>query len=472
MKAKIDYSNIKERSHSFESVLLSSDGSFNKYKEEYGSQLQTISSNSDGFLDSIITELEIVVQKAENAVTQLDDVNSSVWNVANVWEDSDRTQNEKDIAIEKLLTIHSAIVGDDNGVPMYSGENIKDSTGSSGWVDEETSSAVLTMSGTGAVTFAATSNASFGGSSKSPSSNKKTSAKSSSSKSSGIKMKSKTTVGKTTEAITSVDVTPETIGSALTAAISSGKLTPKPVIATPTTPAIPVPSAEQSTVQQEVSTPSTAEKLEVSTTNYNSPAPRESASTYTNSYAANENNSRDIPNNLENTSPSEGIPILEDSNKTTITPDDFPETPEDDMDSSTTPSNPHISSNSGSAIIPGILGVAAAGGAAVVGTRYLKKKNEENSGDIEEENSFSYLGDYQSSDDISSGEDLYNATLKNNKSTENGFGNLDEALNESKKQEEDDFKYKAGTVNKLVLDNDVSEIKIALEDEKRDINEG
>lgn len=95
-------------------------------------------------------------------------------------------------------------------------------------------------------------------------------------------------------------------------------------------------------------------------------------------------------------------------------------------------------SSGGSNVIPIGLGVAAAGAAAVAGVRYIKNKTNKEDDDTnyeEGDTSFSYLGDYHEDktndnyeEKISTGSDLYNETI------------------------EEPSKYKAGSVNKLVLD--------------------
>lgn len=88
-------------------------------------------------------------------------------------------------------------------------------------------------------------------------------------------------------------------------------------------------------------------------------------------------------------------------------------------------------SNDGGNVVPTILGVGVAAGAAVAGAKYIKDKKEKDNtyeDNIGEEDAFSYLGDYEG--------DL---------SDENAPRTT---------------KYKAGNVNKLVLDDSDGEVKI------------
>lgn len=88
-------------------------------------------------------------------------------------------------------------------------------------------------------------------------------------------------------------------------------------------------------------------------------------------------------------------------------------------------------SNDGGNVVPTILGVGVAAGAAVAGAKYIKDKKEKDNtyeDNIGEEDAFSYLGDYEG--------DLSDENAP--KST----------------------KYKAGNVNKLVLDDSDGEVKI------------
>ena len=99
---------------------------------------------------------------------------------------------------------------------------------------------------------------------------------------------------------------------------------------------------------------------------------------------------------------------------------------------------PSTSSNDGGSVIPAILGVGVAGAAGVAGVKYIKNKKEkdneyEDDSINEDENSFSYIGDYQENTDTSN--DSYNAMPTGEK-------------------------YKAGNVNKLVLDDAPENIKI------------
>lgn len=99
---------------------------------------------------------------------------------------------------------------------------------------------------------------------------------------------------------------------------------------------------------------------------------------------------------------------------------------------------PSTSSNDGGSVIPAILGVGVAGAAGVAGVKYIKNKKEkdneyEDDSINEDENSFSYIGDYQENADASN--DNYNAISTGGK-------------------------YKAGNVNKLVLDDAPENIKI------------
>ena len=99
---------------------------------------------------------------------------------------------------------------------------------------------------------------------------------------------------------------------------------------------------------------------------------------------------------------------------------------------------PSTSSNDGGSVIPAILGVGVAGAAGVAGVKYIKNKKEkdneyEDESINEDENSFSYIGDYQENTDTSN--DSYNAMPTGEK-------------------------YKAGNVNKLVLDDAPENIKI------------
>lgn len=99
---------------------------------------------------------------------------------------------------------------------------------------------------------------------------------------------------------------------------------------------------------------------------------------------------------------------------------------------------PSTSSNDGGSVIPAILGVGVAGAAGVAGVKYIKNKKEkdneyEDDSINEDENSFSYIGDYQENIDTSN--DSYNAMPTGEK-------------------------YKAGNVNKLVLDDAPENIKI------------
>lgn len=87
------------------------------------------------------------------------------------------------------------------------------------------------------------------------------------------------------------------------------------------------------------------------------------------------------------------------------------------------------SSNDGGSVIPAVIGVGAAAAAGVAGVKYIKdKKQKDNLYDDEDENSFSYLGDY------SDGSENTDATY--------------------------DTKYKAGNVNNLVLDEAPSDLHI------------
>lgn len=105
-------------------------------------------------------------------------------------------------------------------------------------------------------------------------------------------------------------------------------------------------------------------------------------------------------------------------------------------------------SSGGSNVIPIGLGVAAAGAAAVAGARFIKNRSnkEESDENYEEEgNSFSYLGNYQDDDkyeeNVSTGSNLYEETMDTPSPS----------------------KYKAGSVNKLVLDNG-ADVKIQSDD--------
>ena len=105
-------------------------------------------------------------------------------------------------------------------------------------------------------------------------------------------------------------------------------------------------------------------------------------------------------------------------------------------------------SSGGSNVIPIGLGVAAAGAAAVAGARFIKNRSnkEESDENYEEEgNSFSYLGDYQDDgkyeENVSTGSNLYEETMDTPSTS----------------------KYKAGSVNKLVLDNG-ADVKIQSDD--------
>ena len=94
-------------------------------------------------------------------------------------------------------------------------------------------------------------------------------------------------------------------------------------------------------------------------------------------------------------------------------------------------SSASASSNDGGNVVPTILGVGVAAGAAVAGAKYIKDKKEKDNtyeDNIGEEDAFSYLGDYEG--------DL---------SDENAPRTT---------------KYKAGNVNKLVLDDSDGEVKI------------
>lgn len=94
-------------------------------------------------------------------------------------------------------------------------------------------------------------------------------------------------------------------------------------------------------------------------------------------------------------------------------------------------SSASASSNDGGNVVPTILGVGVAAGAAVAGAKYIKDKKEKDNtyeDNIGEEDAFSYLGDYEG--------DLSDENAP--KST----------------------KYKAGNVNKLVLDDSDGEVKI------------
>ena len=90
------------------------------------------------------------------------------------------------------------------------------------------------------------------------------------------------------------------------------------------------------------------------------------------------------------------------------------------------------SSNDGGSVIPAVIGVGAAAAAGVAGVKYIKdKKQKDNTyeDEDEDENSFSYLGDYNN--DSEDTETTYNNT-----------------------------KYKAGNVNNLVLDEAPSDLHI------------
>ena len=94
-------------------------------------------------------------------------------------------------------------------------------------------------------------------------------------------------------------------------------------------------------------------------------------------------------------------------------------------------SSASASSNDGGNVVPTILGVGVAAGAAVAGAKYIKDKKEKDNtyeDNIGEEDAFSYLGDYE--------------------------GDL------SEENAPRTTKYKAGNVNKLVLDDSDGEVKI------------
>lgn len=96
-------------------------------------------------------------------------------------------------------------------------------------------------------------------------------------------------------------------------------------------------------------------------------------------------------------------------------------------------STPSTSSNDGGSVIPTILGVGAAGAAAVAGVKFIKNKKEKDNtyeDDFsEDDNSFSYLN--------------------NNEITDNSYN-----------ENVSTGKYKAGNVNELVLDNAPDDLKI------------
>lgn len=106
-------------------------------------------------------------------------------------------------------------------------------------------------------------------------------------------------------------------------------------------------------------------------------------------------------------------------------------------------SEPSTSSSGGGSVIPAVLGVGAAGVAAVAGVKFIKnKKEKENTYEdesSEEDNSFSYLNDNQ---------EMENDSYSENIST---------------------GKYKAGNVNDLVLDDAPDDLKI--ESSMRDITD-
>lgn len=88
------------------------------------------------------------------------------------------------------------------------------------------------------------------------------------------------------------------------------------------------------------------------------------------------------------------------------------------------------SSNGGGSVIPAVIGVGAAAAAGVAGVKYIKdKKQKDNTYEDEDENSFSYLGDYNN----------------DSEDTETTYSNT---------------KYKAGNVNNLVLDEAPSDLHI------------
>ena len=117
-----------------------------------------------------------------------------------------------------------------------------------------------------------------------------------------------------------------------------------------------------------------------------------------------------------------------------------------DKDGSTQPST---TSKDGGSAIPVILGVGAAGAAAVAGAKFIKDRKEKENVDNpyeedstqEENNTFSYVDNYNN-DNNSTDDDLYNEPMSNiEKST----------------------RYKAGNVNKLILDEAPTDIKIKTE---------
>ena len=162
-------------------------------------------------------------------------------------------------------------------------------------------------------------------------------------------------------------------------------------------------------------------------------------------YIGSSNNGNKYSNNNSTTTP-----IPEESNNVATTTPSAPESDNSIIDNSgnelsvisidkepTSSQGTTSKSNDGGSVIPIVLGVGAAGAAAVAGAKIIKDRkeqsgaNETNEDNFNQENNdsdFSYIGDYN-----------------------NGFEN---------DNKDESGKYKAGNVNKLILDDTPEDIKI------------
>lgn len=106
------------------------------------------------------------------------------------------------------------------------------------------------------------------------------------------------------------------------------------------------------------------------------------------------------------------------------------------IDKDTNKSQPSTSSNDGGSVIPIVLGVGAAGAAAVAGAKFIHDKKEK-------ENTYIYEEDTNEENNSSSYE-------TENQSDNDSYGNIIQS----------DTKYKAGNVNKLILDEAPKDLNI------------